>query len=321
MPEHIPHWAQKFGYGDFIRLEHINCQACMMKGDKMFRKVNENCFRIEARLSEMDCTGVTQQVISVIPVLFNYWARPEHGWETSQYFNDHIAETVHKQPDRFIGLGTVPMQEPDLAIREMERCISELNLKGVEIGTNINGENLSEPKFQPFFEAAEQLNCSIFVHPWQMMGMKELERYWLPWLVAMPAETSRAICSLIFGGVFEKYPDLHFAFAHGGGSFPATIGRIAHGFDVRPDLVAVDNQIGPRNYLKKFWIDSLVHDAQTLKFLLDMMGEEYVCLGSDYPFPLGEAHPGKLIASMNWDKSLNDNIYFQNAMRWLHMKS
>ena len=150
-----------------------------------------------------------------------------------------------------------------------------------------------------------------------MMGENQMQKYWLPWLVGMPAETSRAICSMIFGGVFEKFPRLKVAFAHGGGSFPFTIGRIEHGFHVRPDLVAVDNPVNPRDYIGRFWIDSLVHDADALQYIIRLMGEDKICLGSDYPFPLGEHHPGKLIASMEFPSSLSDKLNYKNATDWL----
>ena len=322
MPEKMPNWTQKFGYGEFIHLEHRNCEACMMKGDKVFRIVGENSYKEDARLKEMDDTRVTTQVLSTIPVLFNYWAKPADGLETSRFFNDHIAETVaNNKANRFIGLGTVPMQDTDLAIKEMERCNGELELKGIEIGTNVNGKNLSDKSLVPFFEAAEKLNCALFVHPWQMMGEDQMSEYWLPWLVGMPAETSRAICSMIFGGIFEKFPKLRVAFAHGGGSFPYTLGRIEHGFEARPDLVAVDNPINPREYLGKFWVDSLVHDKNALKFLLKVVGEKKICLGSDYPFPLGEEHPGKLIQDLKLDKKTKDRLFSTNALKWLGQES
>ncbi|HSU29095.1 MAG TPA: amidohydrolase family protein [Chitinophagaceae bacterium] len=321
MPEHMPNWVQKFGYGEFIHLEHKNCEACMMKGDKVFRVVEENCYKTEARLNEMDETEIGIQVLSTIPVLFNYWAKSTDAYETSRFFNDHIAETVTRNPDRFIGLGTVPMQNPHLAIREMERCVKELKMPGLEIGTNVDGKNLSEKEFFPFFEAAEKLGCALFIHPWEMMGEGQMQQYWLPWLVGMPAETSRAICSLIFGGVFERLPKLRVAFAHGGGSFPYTLGRISHGFNVRPDLVAVDNKIDPGSYIGKFWVDSLVHDKKAMNYLLKVMGEDHICLGSDYPFPLGEKAPGKLIGKMKLDKKIRRKIEFQNAMDWLNLKN
>lgn len=318
MPEHIPNWFQKFGYGEFIHLEHHKpCCARMIKGDKVFREIEQNCWDATVRLKEMDETEVTTQVLSTIPVLFNYWAKPEHGYETSRFFNDHIAQSVTEKPGRFIGIGTVPLQDVDLAIKEMERCVKELKMPGLEIGSNINGKNLSDPSFHPFWEAAEQLGCALFVHPWEMMGEKDIQKYWLPWLVGMPAETARAISSMIFGGVFRKYPTLRVAFAHGGGSFPFTIGRIQHGFDVRPDLCAIDNDIAPREYVGKFWIDALVHDPKALDYVVDVIGKDKVCMGSDYPFPLGEHRPGALIKSMDFPDELKQDLLWENGMRWL----
>ncbi|HQV06191.1 MAG TPA: amidohydrolase family protein, partial [Chitinophagaceae bacterium] len=158
------------------------------------------------------------------------------------------------------------------------------------------------------------------IHPWDMMGTEQMPQYWLPWLVGMPAETSRAICSMIFGGVFEKFPKLKVAFAHGGGSFPITLGRIEHGYKMRPDLVAVDNPINPKKYIGKFWVDSLTHDRSAFQYLLDLMGEDFICLGSDYPFPLGEAKPGKLIQKMDYRKKTRNKLYYKNAIEWLNLK-
>ncbi len=321
MPDKMPNWMQKFGYGEFIHLEHRNCKACMMKGDELFRVVEDNCFNVNIRLQEMFDTNVSVQVLSTIPVLFNYWAKGKDGLETARFLNDHIAESVLKHPQHFIGLGTVPLQDIDLAIEEMERCVLELKMPGLEIGSNINGKNLSDEMFFPFYAAAEKLGCALFVHPWEMIGEEHMQKYWLPWLVGMPAETSRAICSMIFGGVFEKFPKLRVAFAHGGGSFPFTIGRIEHGFNVRPDLVAVDNNINPKNYLDKFWLDSLVHDEDALHYLLKLMGEDKICLGSDYPFPLGEHQPGKLIEEINISLNMKEKLLYQNACDWLQINA
>jgi len=290
-----------------------------MKGDKLFREVEENCFRESARVKDMDETAVDIQVLSTIPVLFNYWAKAKDALETSRFFNDHIAETVTKGSQRFIGLGTVPLQDIDLSIKEMQRCIDELKLPGVEIGTNVNGKNLGEKEFFSFYEAAERSGCALFIHPWAMMGEKDMQEYWLPWLVGMPAETTRAICSMIFGGVFEKFPKLRIAFAHGGGSFPYTIGRIEHGFNVRPDLVQTDNKINPREYFGKFWVDSLVHDERAFQFLRESVTDDKICVGSDYPFPLGEQRPGGLIESMQLSKEVEEKMLYLNARKWLGM--
>ena len=318
MPEHIPNWFQKFGYGDFISLQHHQpCCAKMIRGDKVFREIEHNCWDATVRTQEMDATEVGVQVLSTIPVLFNYWAQASHGRETARYFNDHIAGCVADHPTRFIGLGTLPMQDIDFAIREMERCRRELKLPGVEIGSNINGANLSDPRFTPFWQAAEELDCAIFVHPWEMMGQDQMSKYWLPWLVGMPAETARAITSMIFGGVFQRFPKLRVAFAHGGGSFPFTLGRIEHGHAVRPDLVAIDNPTNPRDYVGKFYIDALVHDPKALRYVVDVMGADKVCMGSDYPFPLGEHQPGALIKSMDFSDDLKRKLLWDNAMGWL----
>ncbi len=318
LPEKIPNWFQKFGYGDFIHLEHHKpCCAKMIKGDKVFREIEENCWSTEVREKEMDTTEVDIQVLSTVPVLFNYWAKPEHGLETSRFFNDHIAACIAEKPKRFMGLGTLPLQDIDKSIKEMERICKELKLPGIEIGSNINGTNLSDEKFFPIWEAAQEYGCSIFIHPWEMMAENEMQKYWLPWLVGMPAETSRAICSLIFGGVFSKYPNVKFCFAHGGGSFPATVGRVEHGWKVRPDLCAIDEKNNPRNFLGKFWVDSLVHDHDSLDLLLKTIGINKICCGSDYPFPLGEHVPGELIQNHILTPQEKNAMLYSNAIDWL----
>jgi len=321
MPEKMPNWFEKFGCGDFIWLEHHKpCCAKMMKGDKFFREIDSNCWEPKDRIIDMDKTDVDVQVLSTIPVLFNYWAKPQHGNDTARFLNDHIAQCVELHPNRFMGLGTLPMQDIDMAVSEMERVVKDLKLPGIEIGSNINQINLNDPRFYPIWEKAEELDCSIFVHPWEMMGSEHIERYWLPWLVGMPAETSRAISSLIFGGVFEKFPNVKFAFAHGGGEFPATIGRLQHGFDVRPDLCAIDNDKSPRHYLGHFWVDSLVHDRDSFDLLVKVIGEDKICCGSDYPFPLGEHHPGKLIEQLAVNDAQKELFLSSNALEWLGIK-
>jgi aminocarboxymuconate-semialdehyde decarboxylase len=236
----------------------------------------------------------------------------------SQFLNDHLGKLIEKYPKQYIGLGTVPMQDAELAIKELERFKS-IGLVGLQIGSNINDENLNEERFYPIFEACEKLNLAVMVHPWNMMGEKNMQRYWLPWLVGMPAETSRAICSMIFGGIFEKLPKLRVMFAHAGGSFLPTIGRIQHGFDCRPDLVAIDNNFNPRKYISKFWVDSITHDSLMLEYVLKLQGSNRVMLGSDYPFPLGDLEIGKFIDSMDLSKKIKEDIFCNAALEWLNL--
>lgn len=321
LPENIPNWKEKFGYGGFIQLDHVKpCCARMIRDDgKFFREIEDNCWSAETRMKECDEQDVHVQVLSTVPVMFSYWAKPKDCLEVSVFLNDHIADICKRFPKRFIGLGTIPMQDAELAVQELKRC-KEIGLKGVQIGTNVNQKNLDEPEFFGIFKACEELDMAVFVHPWEMMGEKDMQKYWLPWLVGMPAETSRAICSMIFGGIFEKLPKLRVAFAHGGGSFPSTVGRVQHGFDCRPDLVAINNNVPPKNYISKFWIDSLVHDKNMLNFVVDQFGPDRVALGSDYPFPLGENVPGSLIKSMDWNDEKKEKVLSGAALEWLGMK-
>lgn len=300
LPKTWPNLRERYGYGGFVRLEHhVPGRARMMKDDTCFREIGANCWDPARRIEDCNKAGVDVQVLSTVPVMFSYRARPEHGLDLSRILNDHIAGVVRAHPTRFAGLGTLPMQSSELAVSELERCVTQLGLRGVEIGSHINDWNLSAAELFPVFEAAQNLGAAVFVHPWDMMGQDRMRRYWLPWLVGMPAETSLAICSVIFGGVLERLPRLRICFAHGGGSFLWTIGRIEHGFDVRPDLCAVDNPKRPRDYLGRFYLDSLVHDADVLRHLIKLIGHEQIALGSDYPFPLGESAPGRLIESMH----------------------
>lgn len=322
LPKELPDWKSMLGYGGFIRLDHHkSCGARMLRDDgTFFREIGDNCWDPHVRMSECDSTGVHVQVLSTVPVMFNYWTRAEHGYDISRFLNDHLAQVCAAHPKRFVGLGTVPLQDTTLAIHELERCMKSLGLKGIEIGSHVNGKNLDSPELFDFFAAAQDLGASIFVHPWDMLGGDRLKDYWHPWLIGMPTELAIAISSMIFGGVFERLPRLKIAFAHGGGSFPGILGRLEHGLEARPDLVAVRNKKSPREYLKKIYVDSLVHDKQALKYLLEVFGEDRIALGSDYPFPLGELEPGKLILDCkDMSPSTKERLLSGTALEWLGM--
>ncbi len=321
LPRQLPNFAEKFGYGEFVNLiHHKPGSALMMKGEKFFREIGENCWDPEVRIQEYKHYHTRLQVISTIPVMFSYWAKANDCLDLSMFLNDHIGEIVEKYPQHYLGLGTVPMQDVDLAIQELER-LKKLGFPGVQIGSNINNHNLSKPRFFEFFEACERLDMAVLIHPWEMMGKDHMEKYWLPWLVGMPAETTRAVTSMIFGGVFARYPKLRVCFSHAGGSFIPTLGRIEHGYVCRPDLVAVHNQVNPREYLGKFWVDSITHDPTLLEYIIKMIGSEKVCLGSDYPFPLGDLEIGKFIEDMNLPESDFENIMYKSALEWLGISS
>lgn len=324
LPEKLPRWKERFGYGGFIDLDHhAPCRARMLRDDgKFFREIESNCWDPQVRLEDCQRFGVSRQVLSTVPVMFSYWAKPQHTHDLARFLNDHIAAVVAANPTRFEGLATLPMQDPELACLELRRSVQELGLRGVQIATHIRAEgfdwNLDDPGVCEVFAEAERLNACIFVHPWDMMGEASMPRYWLPWLVGMPAEVSRAICSMIFGGVFERYPKLRVAFAHGGGSFPSTLGRIQHGFESRPDLCGVSTQKSPEAQKHSFYLDTLVHDPRTLRFLIETFGVEKLALGTDYPFPLGESKPGALIQTLDQlSKGERDRLLVGTAEEWL----
>lgn len=318
IPKSWPDLKERYGYGGFVSLEHCSvCTANMMIDGKIFRKIESNCWDLDTRIRECDKSNVDIQVLSTIPVMFSYWAKAKDGLDLAIILNNHIAECIAKYPRRFTGLATLPMQDTELAIKELIRCKEDLKLPGVQIGSHVNGRNLDDENLYPIFQACAELNMAVFIHPWDMLAKERMKSHWLSWLVGMPCESTLAICSLIFGGVLERLPELRIAIAHGGGSFVGTIGRIIHGYKVRPDLCATKCKQDPSYYLDKIYFDTLVHDSMTLDFLLKKTSPDKLMLGTDYPFPLGEDVPGSLINSTIKDSGLKSKLLYQNAFNWL----
>ena len=321
LPKTWPSWTAHSGYAGWIELAHQRPGCAKMQATtstdgatppRFFREIGDNCWDPQVRMAFMDARGVRMQVLSTVPVMFSTWAKPQDAYDLHRLLNDHIAGVCRENPDRFTGLACLPMHDTDLACRELERVMTELNMRGVQIGTHIGGVNLDEPGPKRILARAAELNASVFVHPWDMLGAEggdksRLARYWMPWLVGMPTETTIAIMAILFGGVLDESPNLRCCFAHGGGSFPGTVGRISHGFAACPDLFPPGSK-GPSAYLARvgpagvtpasFWVDALVHDATALRHLIAMFSPSRVCLGTDYPFPLGEQVPGELLASL-----------------------
>ncbi|KAL9658186.1 hypothetical protein ABK040_013098 [Willaertia magna] len=325
LPKSVPNWSEAFGYGGFINIEQDEKNpkfANMMKDGQLFRVVEQNCWDPETRIEEMRKFELTGQVLSTVPIMFNYWAKPNDALTTSMYLNDDIANVCNKYDEHFVGLGTIPMQSPELACQELRRCVEELHLNGIQIGSHINNQNLDDPKLFPIFELAAELNCPILIHPlgFDMVGNDSMKKYWLPWLVGMPTQSTLAICSFIFGGIFEKLPNLKVCFSHGAGSYPYTVGRIQHGFEVRPDLCQVDCKIPPMDFNSRIYSDCITHDEDALNLLLKVVGEDRVMLGSDYPFPLGELHPGKLVEEHSGlSQEVKDKILYWNIKDFFNL--
>lgn len=320
IPEEIPEFSKKYGGSRWPTLEKTcSCGANIMVAGKVFREVTDQVWSPEKRIRDMDEEGVDIQVLSPIPVTFSYWAEAEAAEEMSKIQNDFISNTVKQYPDRFIGLGTVPLQDVEVSIREMDRCMHELGLKGIEIGTNINGKNLDDPSFTAFFEMAEKWEVPLFVHPWETLGTDRMPRHNFMYTVGMPSETALAAASLVSGGVMEKFPRLKVCFAHGGGSFPYILPRLDQGWKVWPHLRVTSKP--PSYYAKNFYFDSLNYDPLTLKYLIDSFGYEKVVMGSDYPFLLREIPPGKVIDdTLELTKEQRTAILGKNALDFLNIK-
>ncbi len=303
LPRTWPRLKERYGYGGFIYLEHASEErpdirpgyAHMMRDDgHFFREVEPNLWDPAMRIEDCDRFDIDVQVLSTVPVMFAYWAKPQDTLDLCGILNDDIAAHIQANPKRFAGVGSLPMQAPELAVKELRRC-RQIGLCGVQVGSHCGDFNLDDERYEQLWAAAEEEDLAVFVHPWDMMGKERMPRHWLPWLVGMPAETSLAICSLVMGGVLDRYPKLRFVFAHAGGGFMGTMGRIDHGWRVRPDLCQTHTKNPPSSYIQRFFIDAITHDEDMLKLIVKRMGANRVMLGTDYPFPLGELSPGKLI--------------------------
>lgn len=317
IPDNLPDLAAKYGDERFPTLKHTcSCGAEIYKDGKSFRKIDDNAWDPQKRIAEMDTEGVDVQVLSPIPVTFTYWADPEKCLELSKVQNDFIASVVAEYPDRFVGLGTVPLQDADLAIDEMERVVKELGLKGIEIGSNANGKTLDDPNILKFLEAAAKMDVPIFVHPWATIGVERMPKHNFMYSIGMPSETALATASLIFSGILDKFPNLKICFSHGGGSLPYLLPRIDQAWEVWPHIRTTEKP--PSYYAKKLYYDTLVYDPRNLQFMLEKFGAEHIITGSDYPFLLREAPAGKVVEELEIvsEKEIKQMLG-ENAMKFL----
>lgn len=296
---------------------HSACQATIMLGDREFRKVTDQCFASVTRISDMDRLGVGRQVISPVPVLFCYWGRPEATARFAAIQNDYIARLVSDYPERFIGAATVAMQSPKHAIAELER-VKKMSFKCVEIGTNVNGLYPDDAPYEDILTAAEELDLSVFVHPWDGFGESQIRRYYLPHMVALPAETSLSIARLIAGGVLDRRKSLRIAFAHGGGNFIPLLARIDHGYRVRPEMKVGGSGV-PSSYLRRMYFDNLTHSGAQMRAMITAVGSDRIMMGSDYPFDMGVADPIKELEAANLSESEADDICFRSASQFLKL--
>ena len=291
----------------------------VMIGGKLFRTVSDECWDVSRRLAAMDAAGVTTQVLSPMPELLSYWIEIEDALVLGRAVNDAIGSMVQQAPDRFVGLGMVPMQDPERAARELETLMRDERFRGIEIGTNVNGLSIAEPQFAPVFAAAEATDAAVFVHALHpggdnhLIGPRALKA-----VVAFPSETALAIAGLMTSGTLSRFPRLRIAFSHGGGAFGLVLPRLMHGWKVLASIGKAMTE-PPADIARRLYYDSLVYDAATLAFLTGVFGERQIMIGTDYPFDIFERDPiGALQASGLPDATL-DLLRGENARRFLRL--
>jgi len=318
VPERWEDWASRWGAGRWPRLvRHDACHATIMTGDQHFRDITDSSWSPARRIEDMDRLGIDRQALSPPPVMFCYWAEPKACQAFARMQNENVAAIVAAHPARFAGMATVPLQDPALAIEELRVARERLHLRSVEIGTCPGGRDFDDPALFPFFEACRDLGVAIFVHPaTPLIGQERLTQYYFPLIVGNPLETALAISKLIYGAVLERLPDLRICFAHGGGAFPFTLGRLNHSWSVRPEgPKAIPRP--PREYARRLYFDSLTHGAANLKFLVAEFGADRVMMGSDYPFAMGSPDPVGAIAEAGLDPVTRAALEGANAARFL----
>ena len=269
---------------------------------------------LDLRLSIMDSQGVDMQALSPASTYFFYWMAAEESLEYAQWLNDRLAEAVAKHPTRLVALGSVPMQDSAKAVGELERAVTKLGLRGVEIATNINGRYFDDPAFDPFWEAAQALDALIFVHPNQVVGADRMKEFNLANLIGNPTDTSLAFAKLIFGGVLERFPRLKFLLAHGGGFLPYTWGRLDRGYRIQDSSSARISK-PPSEYVKLLYFDTITHSPMALEYLITNFGAEHVLLGSDYPYDMGDPEPVGSLAATRIERAQMMEVAGANACK------
>ncbi len=311
--------AQRFG-GEWPWMKHLgDGKAMVMMGDREFRPVYSACWDADKRLEEMDRDGVDLQVMCATPLLFSYARPADQALYCAQLFNDAGLELAAQGKGRLKTLCQVPLQDTDAACRELTRAMRSGHL-GVQIGNHVGDRDLDDEGIVTFLQHCASEDAAVLVHPWDMMGGARTARWMMGWTVAMPAETQLSIVTMILGGVFDRLPrSLRLCFAHGGGSFAFLLGRLENAWHNR-ELARGKSEHPPSHYVDRFSVDSAVFDPRALRLLVEVMGEDRVMLGSDYPFPLGEQRVGKLLRDMGeLGEAARRKLMAQNALKFLGM--
>jgi len=316
-----PQWedfAARFGGDQWPRLvgdPSVRCQ--LFVGQRFNRHLGPNAFDPARRIEDMDRRGISRQLLSPAPPLFCYWAPGPAATEWCRMVNDAIAAAVARFPSRFLGAGGLPLQSPDLAVKELERVAGVLRFPAIEIGASVTGRDLDDPALDPVWDAVQSLGVAILVHPQApVVGQDRVERQNLTQVIGFPLETALCMSRLIFGAVLERWPRIRWCFSHGGGAFASIVARLDHGWRVMEDARGAIPQ-PPSHYARRVWVDSLTHSPRALGLVLDTFGHERVVLGSDYPFALGTEDPVRALTPAALPADVERQLLRDNALAFL----
>lgn len=290
--------------------------AVLRNGKPYLNQLKAEFSDLALRLTIMDQQNVDRQVLSPASSFFFYWMPAEIGKEFAQWLNDQLAAAVAAHPGKLTALGSVPMQDSKVAVAELERVVSRLGFRGVEVASNINGRYFDDPAFDPFWEAAQSLDALIFVHPNQVVGAERMKEYNLANLIGNPTDTSLALAKCIFGGVLDRYPRLKFLLAHAGGFLPYQWGRLDRGYRIQDSSKAKLTK-PPSEYIRNFCFDTITHSTPALEYLVRTFGADHVLLGSDYPYDMGDPQPAEAVAATSLDTDQKLQITEANACKLL----
>ncbi len=287
------------------------CHKHVMISGKVYRTVSDGCWSVPRRLEDMGGMRVSRQVLSPMPELLSYWLPMPDGGVLIRYLNDEIAAMVARAPERFVGLGAVPLQDVDAAIVELQ-YLRELGFAGAELASHVNGVSIGEARFEPFFAAAEQLGAAIFVHALRPAGQERIVGAFAEQAVCFPGDIALACASMITGGIAARHPRLRMAFSHGGGAMAMLLPRLVHAWTQIPKARESLTE-SPAQTAQRFFYDHLVFDPAAIRFLAGSFGASQILVGSDYPFNMGDPDPVGTLEKAGLDPALTA----ANARRFL----
>lgn len=317
IPENFPAYAGKGTNVAWPSMAPAHaCHRHVMISGKVYRTVADGSWSVPRRLEDMDPMRVARQALSPMPELLSYWLALDDAKALIRYLNEQIAAMISAAPERFVGLGAVPLQDADSAIRELEYVLRELKFCGVEIASHVNGVSIGDARFEPFFAAAEEAGAAIFVHALRPAGQERIVGAFPEQAVCFPGDIALAAASMITGGIAARHPKLRIAFSHAGGGLAILLPRLVHAWTMIPKAKE-SLADSPAAYARRFFYDALVFDPAAVRFVVESFGSSQVCIGSDYPFNMGDLDPVGTLEKAGFDAGVLAAIRCGNATRFL----